>query len=170
MQQILQFLDAKKQRKLCSELVLSPRLVSSSRTLPISPRKPTVSLRPSLPISPRTPQPSASPYKPILPQLISPSLDISPTNSYTNSDSGNELVANSRSAVAEVEVKFSGGNLVLTTCSNRVPGQVTKVIDILENLSLEVLQVNISVVDDTMVNSFTIKVRDSKINLFCFFV
>ncbi|PWA79335.1 phosphoenolpyruvate carboxykinase 2 [Artemisia annua] len=160
LQQVLQSLEAKKQRKSYNELVMSPRLLASPRTLPISPQKSQFSPRPiSLPISPRTPQP-LSPYRP-MPHLpfISPSLDYpSPSNSFTTSESGNELMANSRSTGAEVEVKFVGGNLLLKTCSNRIPGQATKVVAILENLSLEVIQANISVVDDTMFNSFTIKV------------
>ena len=139
---------------------MSPRLLASPRTLPISPQKSQFSPRPiSLPISPKTPQP-LSPYRPMPPlPFIAPSLDYpSPSNTFTTSESGNEFVVNSRSTGAEVDVKFVGGNLLLKTCSNRIPGQATKVIAILENLSLEVIQANISVVDDTMVNSFTIKV------------
>ncbi|KAI7734648.1 hypothetical protein M8C21_026336, partial [Ambrosia artemisiifolia] len=52
LQQVLQSLEAKKKRKVYSD-VLSPRLISSPRTLPLSPRKPPLSPRPSLPISPR---------------------------------------------------------------------------------------------------------------------
>ncbi|KAI3508361.1 hypothetical protein L1887_23367 [Cichorium endivia] len=151
LQQILQALEAKKQRKVYSE-VLSPRIISSPRTLSLSPQKPPLSPMSTLPISPRTPQP-ASLYGSRL------SLPSSPANSFTTSDmSVNELVANSRSAMAEVEVKFAGGNLLLKTWSNRLPGQTTKVIAVLEKLSLEVLQAKISIVDETMVNSFTIKI------------
>ncbi|KAM0039061.1 putative transcription factor bHLH family [Helianthus debilis subsp. tardiflorus] len=150
LQQILRTLEAKKQRKVYSESILSPRIISSPRKPPLSPRL-------SLPISPRTPQP-ASPYRPMLHPLVAPSFDTSPSGSFTNSDHSKELVANSRSAIAEVEVKFVGGDLLVKTCSNRIPGQATKVVEVLENLSLEVLQVNISVVDEAMVNSFTIKI------------
>ncbi|GKA23486.1 transcription factor SPEECHLESS-like protein [Tanacetum coccineum] len=121
-----QSLEAKKQRKAYNELVMSPRLLASPRIVPISPRKPPFSPRPiSLPISPRTPQP-VSPYRPMLPlSFIPPSLDYpSPSNSFTTSESGSELV---------------------------IPGQATKVIAILENLSLEVIQANISVIGDTMI-------------------
>lgn len=55
LQQVLQSLEAKKQRKVYCE-VLSPRLVSSPRPSPLSPRKPPLSPRLNLPISPRTPQ------------------------------------------------------------------------------------------------------------------
>ncbi|XP_057950468.1 transcription factor SPEECHLESS [Malania oleifera] len=173
LQQVLQSLEAKKQRKVYSE-VLSPRLqVSSPRVLlpssPLSPRKPPLSPRLSLPISPRTPQPS-SPYKPRLQQTSylssSPTmptttsvLDPSPTSSSTSSiDNANELVANSKSAIADVEVKFSGPNVLLKTVSPRIPGQALKIISALEDLSLEILHASISTSDETMFNSFTIKI------------
>lgn len=179
LQQVLQSLEAKKQRKIYSE-VLSPRVVSSPRASPVilSPRKPPLSPRLiNLPISPRTPQPG-SPYKPPRLQqsyLNSPtmptaststttySVEPSPTSSSTssniNNDNVNELFANSKSAVADVEVKFSGSNVLLETVSPRIPGQAVKIIAALEDLSLEILRVNISTVDEsTMLNSFTIKV------------
>ncbi|XP_073128398.1 transcription factor SPEECHLESS-like [Henckelia pumila] len=161
LQQVLRSLEAKKQRKAYNE-VLSPR------PSPLSPRKPPLSPRLGLPISPRTPQ-SSSPYKPLLhsnqtyylnsPSLPSP-VDRSPCNSSTSSinDSVNELVASSKSAIAEVEVKFSGPNLLLSTMSLRIPGQVLKIISALEDLALEILKVSISTVDETMLNSFTIKI------------
>ena len=148
MQQVLKSLEAKKQRKVYSD-VLSPKLISSPRPSPLSPRKSPLSPRPSLPpISPRTPQPT-SPYK-------------HNSNSSANSsinDAVNELVANSKSTIAEVEVKFSGSNVLLKTVSPRIPGQAAKIIFALEDLSLEILNVNIKTVDETMLNSFTIKVK-----------
>ncbi|XP_047963314.1 transcription factor SPEECHLESS-like [Salvia hispanica] len=138
LQQVLQSLEAKKQRKAAYNEVLSPR--------------------PS-PLSPRTPQPS-SPYKPWMHPLPSP-VDPSPCNSSTSStinDAVNELVATSKSPVAQVEVKFSGPNLLLKTMSHRLPGQVLKIISALEELALEILHVSISTVDETMLNSFTIKI------------
>ncbi|XVF10012.1 hypothetical protein REPUB_Repub07fG0147600 [Reevesia pubescens] len=162
LQQVLQSLEAKKQRKVYSE-VLSPRIVSSPRPSPLSPRKPPLSPRLNLPISPRTPQPG-SPYKPRLQQgYLSPtmtsSLEPSPTSSTSSVDNVNELVANSKSPIAEVEVKFSGPNLLLKTVSPRIPGQAMKIISALEDLSLEILNANINTVDETMLNSFTIKVK-----------
>lgn len=166
LQQILQSLEAKKQRKVYSE-VLSPRIVSSPRPSALSPRKPPISPRLNLPISPRTPQPS-SPYKPRLQQgYLSPtmatSLEPSPSPSSTTSSINdnyvNELVANSKSPIADVEVKFSGPNLLLKTLSPRIPGQAFKIISALEDLSFEILNVNIKTVDETMLNSFTIKVK-----------
>ncbi|WOH06692.1 hypothetical protein DCAR_0626120 [Daucus carota subsp. sativus] len=166
LQQVLQSLEAKKQRKVYSE-VLSPRLVSSPRNLPISPRKPPISPRliPSLPISPRTP---TSPYKHHGNLLQSAAYNLSPTimspisspsvNHHNAMAAANELVANSKSGVADVEVKFSGPNLLLKTVSARIPGQTLKIITALEDLSLEILNVSLSTAEETMINSFTIKI------------
>ncbi|KAK7282619.1 hypothetical protein RIF29_11537 [Crotalaria pallida] len=164
LQQVLQALEAKKQRKVYTD-VLSPRIVSSPRPSPLSPRKPPLSPRLNLPISPRTPQPG-SPYKArlqpgyISPTTISNSLDPSPTSSANSSinDNINELVANSKSPIADVEVKFSGPHVLLKTVSQRIPGQALKIMSTLEELALEILHVNISTADETMLNSFTIKI------------
>ncbi|EOA13568.1 hypothetical protein CARUB_v10026630mg [Capsella rubella] len=195
LQQVLQSLEAKKQRKTYAE-VLSPRLVPSPRPSPpvLSPRKPPLSPRINHhqiphhlllpPISPRTPQPT-SPYRAIPPPLplipqpplrsysslascssigdpppYSPASSSSSPSVSSNHESSviNELVANSKSALADVEVKFSGANVLLKTVSHKIPGQVTKIIATLEDLALEILQVNINTVDETMLNSFTIKI------------
>ncbi|CAK9176971.1 unnamed protein product [Ilex paraguariensis] len=161
LQQVLQSLETKKQRKLYSE-VLSPRFVSSPRPPPLSPRKPPLSPRLSLPISPRTPQPS-SPYKPRFQQVyVSPTMNAShessPPSSTPSIDIVNDLVTNSKSAIADVEVRFSGPNVLLKTTSPRIPGQAAKIISALDDLSLEILQVNITTMNETMVLSFTIKI------------
>ncbi|GJR13049.1 transcription factor SPEECHLESS-like protein [Tanacetum coccineum] len=167
LQQVLQSLEAKKQRKVYSD-VLSPRSA-------LSPRKPPLSPRPLMPISPRTPQP-LSPYRARSPaaynssymsssqlsvsnNMIPHSLDPSPSSSSSTSDIVNELVANSKSSIADVEVKFSSGsNLILKTISPRLPGQAMKIVSVLEDLSLEILKADINTVNETMVNSFTIKI------------
>ncbi|KAM0034325.1 putative transcription factor bHLH family [Helianthus debilis subsp. tardiflorus] len=148
-QRVLQSLEAKKRRKVYGEQVTHHWIDSSPRR-----PRPPLSPRPSVRISPRTPQPTNT-YRPTFPLLFV--ARPSPANSFISSDK-NKLMANLRSPFAEVEVKFAGGNLLLKTCSNRIPGQTTKVIAVLENLSLEVLHVDISVVDEIMVNSFTIKI------------
>jgi transcription factor SPEECHLESS len=58
----------------------------------------------------------------------------------------------------DVKVEFAGPNLVLKTVSHRAPGQALKIIAALESLSLHILHVSVSAVDDTMLHSFTIKV------------
>ncbi|KAH9622917.1 hypothetical protein KSS87_016474, partial [Heliosperma pusillum] len=171
LQQVLQSLEAKKQRKVYSE-VLSPRLISSSpRPSPqlqvLSPRsKPPLSPRVTLPISPRTPQP-CSPYNNnnnnrhrttyLTPTITNTNnnIDLSPSSS--SNSSMNDLVANLKSPMAEVEVKFSGPNLILKTVSPKIPGQVVKIVSTLEDLSLEILNISITTIEETMLNSFTIK-------------
>ncbi|RZC91324.1 hypothetical protein C5167_027387 [Papaver somniferum] len=171
MQQVLQSLEAKRQRKVYSE-VLSPRVVVSSprpNSLPLSPRKPPISPRVSLPASPRTPT-QTSPYKPRmqkqLTHLSSSPTSHEPTSSISSSTLDNnilyvkeQLIPNPKSSPAKVEVKFAGPNVLLKTISARIPGQATKIISTLEGLSLEILHVNINLVDSsTMLNSFTIKI------------
>ncbi|PKA58962.1 Transcription factor SPEECHLESS [Apostasia shenzhenica] len=147
LQQVLQSLEAKKQRK-----VYSPRTAGSPRPpLPpaASPRlSPLCSPRLVLPISPSTPPPG-SPYRPRIQQTheASPPLEASA-----------EVAACSKSPVARVEVKFAGPNLVLKTVSNRIPGQAVKIIAVLEGLALEIIRVTISTVEDALLFSFTVKI------------
>ncbi|CAL9099876.1 unnamed protein product [Musa acuminata var. zebrina] len=158
LQQVLQSLEAKKQRKAYGEL-LSPRPASSPRSSStLSPRPPPLSPRMALPISPRTPQPR-SPYGPGMQRsYLSPTLVSSHESSSPLDSSSSELVANSKSPVADVEVKFSGPNVILRTVSHRIPGQALKIVAALEALALEILHVRINTADDTMLNSFTIKI------------
>ncbi|XP_042504648.1 transcription factor SPEECHLESS-like [Macadamia integrifolia] len=162
LQQVLKSLEAKKQRKVYSE-VLSPRLVSGSpRPSPLSPRRPPpspLSPRLNLPISPRTPQPG-SPY---MPRMTMATNQLEPSSSSSSSsspslDNVKELAANSKSSIADVEVKFSGTNVLLKTISPKIPGQAVKIVAALEGLALEILHVSITAFDDTMLNSFTIKI------------
>ena len=74
-------------------------------------------------------------------------------------------MANSKSVVADVEVKFSGANVLLKTVSPRIQGQAMKIISALQELSLEILHASISTTDETMINSFTIKVAYMKLYL-----
>ncbi|KAK1419905.1 hypothetical protein QVD17_29341 [Tagetes erecta] len=69
-----------------------------------------------------------------------------------------ELGASCNSPVADVEAKISGSNVVLRTVSRRIPGQVVKIITLLENLCLEILHLNISSMEDTVLYSFVIKI------------
>ncbi|GLJ36989.1 hypothetical protein SUGI_0749120 [Cryptomeria japonica] len=141
LQQLLQSLESKKQRKAYAE-VLSPLPCSSPRPAALSPR----SL--ALPISPRTPQPSNASYR----------LRVQPPFMDPNFETAKELVANSTSSVADVEVKIVGSNALLKTLSPNMPGHILKLVETLENLSLEILHLNISTIDNTVLNSFTLKI------------
>ncbi|PON80168.1 Basic helix-loop-helix transcription factor [Parasponia andersonii] len=69
-----------------------------------------------------------------------------------------ELGACSNSPAADVEAKMSGSNVVLKIISLRVTGQIAKIISILERLSFEVLHLNVSSMEDTVLYSFVIKI------------
>lgn len=69
-----------------------------------------------------------------------------------------ELAACCNSAVADVEAKISGSNVLLRTLSRRIPGQAVRMIAVLEGLHLEVLHLNISTMEDTVLHSFVLKV------------
>jgi transcription factor SPEECHLESS len=71
-------------------------------------------------------------------------------------------------ALPDVKMEFAGPNLVLKTVSRRAPGQALKIIAALESLSLEILHISVSTVDETMVHSFTIKVYINLLALFLF--
>ncbi|KAJ3692181.1 hypothetical protein LUZ60_012531 [Juncus effusus] len=162
LQLVLQSLEAKKQRKVYSE-VLSPKPTSSPR-IPISPTKLPLSPKLGLPISPGTPQPG-SPYKPRLPQNFThKTMAISTHESSLSFENTNTTctefgaVSSRTQTIPDVKVEFLGPNVILKTASQRIPGQPLKIIAALESLSLEILNVSISSVDDTMLNSFTIKI------------
>lgn len=73
-------------------------------------------------------------------------------------DGFKELGASCNSSVADVEAKISGSNVLLKVICGRIPGQVVKIVSVLEKLSFEVLHINISSMDDTVLYSFLIKV------------
>lgn len=94
-----------------------------------------------------------------------PFLQLSPTpespfsqNDPNNNNLFKELGACCNSPVADVEAKISGSNVILRTISKRIPGQVVKIINVLEKLSFEILHLNISSMQDTVLYSFVIKV------------
>ncbi|XP_062221197.1 transcription factor SPEECHLESS-like [Phragmites australis] len=161
-------------------LPLSPRPFIKS-TPPLSPRV-------QLPISPRTPTPGSpykpcggAGGRPLHPAAAAAYM-MSPAMTPTSSSSSNsldqqhyslqpylptldsivtELAARPTAAgliLPNVKVEFAGPNLVLKTVSHRAPGQALKIIAALESLSLEILHVSLSTVDDTMLHSFTIKI------------
>ncbi|XP_012069528.1 transcription factor MUTE [Jatropha curcas] len=69
-----------------------------------------------------------------------------------------ELSACCNSAVADVEAKISGSNVMLKIISKRIPGQIFRIINVLEKLSFEVLHLNISSMEDTVLYSFVVKI------------
>ncbi|KAJ7980116.1 Transcription factor [Quillaja saponaria] len=66
--------------------------------------------------------------------------------------------ASCNSSVADVEVKISGSNVILKVISHRRRGQIVKIISVLERLSFEVLHLNISSMEDTVLYTFVVKI------------
>ncbi|XP_019253415.1 PREDICTED: transcription factor MUTE [Nicotiana attenuata] len=100
-----------------------------------------------------SPSPGPSP-RPILQLSPTPESPFSPNNN----NLFKELGACCNSPVADVEAKISGSNVILRTISKRIPGQVVKIINVLEKLSFEILHLNISSMQDTVLYSFVIKI------------
>lgn len=103
------------------------------------------SLSPSPGPSPRTLQPTLHQF-----DISSGGID---TNAFK------ELGASCNSSIADVEVKISGPNVILRVISHRIQGQVSRIITILENLSFEVLHLNISSMEETVLYQFVVKVK-----------
>ncbi|GJV57244.1 hypothetical protein Tco_1458249 [Tanacetum coccineum] len=99
-----------------------------------------------------SPSPGPSP-KPIL-QPETPQSE----RSIISHENVKELGASCNSPVADVEAKISGSNVILRTVSRRIPGQVVKIVNLLEKLALEILHLNISSMEDTVLYSFVIKI------------
>ncbi|KAJ6725404.1 TRANSCRIPTION FACTOR FAMA [Salix purpurea] len=129
--QVLQALESKKQRKSSS---LSP-----------SPAGPCLSPSPSAPL-----------------QLIA-TRHPDHRNPFPIGNTENDLIrevgaACCNSPIADVEARISGSNVVLKVISRRIPGQIVRIISVLENLSFEILHLNISSMEDTVLYSFVIKI------------
>lgn len=103
------------------------------------------SLSPSPGPSPRTLQPTLHQF-----DISSGGID---TNAFK------ELGASCNSSIADVEVKISGPNVILRVISHRIQGQVSRIITILENLSFEVLHLNISSMEETVLYQFVVKIE-----------
>ncbi|KAJ9154371.1 hypothetical protein P3X46_027714 [Hevea brasiliensis] len=97
------------------------------------------------------PCPSPSP-RPL--QLIT----LQPDQSPFGQENVKELTACCNSSVADVEAKISGSNVILKILSRRIPGQIVRIINVLEKLSFEILHLNISRTEDTILYSFVVKI------------
>lgn len=91
--------------------------------------------------------------------LMKPKLHQFDISSGIGTNAFKELGASCNSSIADVEVKISGPNVILKVISHRIPGQVAKVITVLESLSFEVLHLNISSMEETVLYQFVVKVK-----------
>ncbi|CAH8259538.1 unnamed protein product [Arabidopsis lyrata] len=69
-----------------------------------------------------------------------------------------EVGACCNSPHANVEAKISGSNVVLRVVSRRIVGQLVKIISVLEKLSFQVLHLNISSMEETVLYFFVVKI------------
>ncbi|KAI0504333.1 transcription factor MUTE [Dendrobium catenatum] len=100
-----------------------------------------------------SPSPSPS-SRPSVLQLTSPP----PLASCSPFEAVKELSACCNSSVADVEAKISGSNVILKTLSKSIPGQVVRIISLLEREAFEILHLSISSMEDTVLYSFVIKI------------
>jgi len=102
---------------------------------------------------------SLSPSPGPSPRTLQPTFHQLDNSSIIGTNSFKELGASCNSSVADVEVKISGSNVILKVISQRIPGQVARIITILESLSFEVLHLNISSMEETVLYQFVVKVK-----------
>ncbi|XP_010436176.1 PREDICTED: transcription factor MUTE [Camelina sativa] len=69
-----------------------------------------------------------------------------------------EVGACCNSPHANVEAKISGSNVVLRVVSRRIVGQLVKILSVLEKLSFQVLHLNISSMEETVLYFFVVKI------------
>ncbi|CAI9117775.1 OLC1v1019258C1 [Oldenlandia corymbosa var. corymbosa] len=69
-----------------------------------------------------------------------------------------EETAESKSCLADVEVKLLGYDAVIKVLSRRRPGQLIKAIAALEDMQLNILHTNITTIEQTVLYSFNVKV------------
>ncbi|KAJ8565881.1 hypothetical protein K7X08_008457 [Anisodus acutangulus] len=98
--------------------------------------------RKSLSPSPSTPRP----------------LQLSPTPECPFNNNFKELGICCNFPVADVEARLCGSNVMLRTISKRIPGQIVEIINVLEKLSFEILRLDVSTMQDTVLYSFVIKI------------
>lgn len=78
----------------------------------------------------------------------------------SNSDHHNELTAESKSAIADVEVTVIETHASLKVLSLKRPGQLLKAISALDNLDMTILHLNITTIDLSVLYSFNVKIEE----------
>ncbi|GFP92859.1 transcription factor fama [Phtheirospermum japonicum] len=69
-----------------------------------------------------------------------------------------EEAAESKSCLADVEVKLLGFDALIKVLSRRRPGQLIKAIAALEDMQLNILHTNITTIEQTVLYSFNVKI------------
>ena len=70
-----------------------------------------------------------------------------------------EEAAESKSCLADVEVKLLGLDAMIKILSRRRPGQLMRTIAALEELQFNILHINITTIEQTVLYSFNVKVN-----------
>ncbi|KAI4304093.1 hypothetical protein MLD38_039650 [Melastoma candidum] len=110
-------------------------------------------------ISPSTsPSPRPSPNQLLQHHNLLPDNTSSPPFHTVETYNGNELGVCCNSPSADVEAKLSGSNVVLKVIARKVPGQVLKIIAVLEKLLFQIVHLNITTMEDTVLYSFVVKI------------
>ncbi|XP_076883754.1 transcription factor FAMA-like [Bidens hawaiensis] len=134
LEQLLQCLESQKRRRLYGE---TPRVVGDSSALPMiqqSNQGPSVAM--------------------LYPQLPDDQMKLA------EYDDGliKEEMAESKSCLADVEVRLLGFDAMIKILCRRRPGQLIKTIAALEDLQFNILHTNITTIEQTVLYSFNVKV------------
>ncbi|KAM0038168.1 putative transcription factor bHLH family [Helianthus debilis subsp. tardiflorus] len=133
LEQLLQCLESQKRRRLYGE---TPRVVGDSSALPVMPQA-----NQSPPVAMFYPQPPDDQMK-----LVE------------YDDGLKEETAESKSCLADVEVRLLGFDAMIKILCRRRPGQLIKIIAALEDLQFNILHTNITTIEQTVLYSFNVKV------------
>ncbi|KAI3794931.1 hypothetical protein L1987_37572 [Smallanthus sonchifolius] len=134
LEQLLQCLESQKRRRLYGDM--TPRVVGDSSTLPIIQQP-----QQGPPVAMFYPQPHDDPMK---------------LGEYD--DGLKEETAESKSCLADVEVRLLGFDAMIKILCRRRPGQLIKTIAALEDLQFNILHTNITTIEQTVLYSFNVKV------------
>lgn len=75
-------------------------------------------------------------------------------------DTGSELIAENKSAVADIEVTMIETHASIKILSQKRTGQLMKTIEALQSLHMTILHLNITTIDQTVLYSFNVKIED----------
>ncbi|KAD1410641.1 hypothetical protein E3N88_42865 [Mikania micrantha] len=130
LEQLLQCLESQKRRRLYGE---TPRVMGDSSAPPIMQQGPSVAM--------------FYPHAPDDPMKLA-----------EYDDGLKEETAESKSCMADVEVRLLGFDAMIKILCRRRPGQLIKTIAALEDLQFNILHTNITTIEQTVLYSFNVKV------------
>lgn len=101
---------------------------------------------------------AASQQPPFFPPLPLPNDQMKLVELETTTGGLREETAESKSCLADVEVKLLGFDAMIKILSRRRPGQLIKTIAALEDMQLIILHTNVTTIEQTVLYSFNVKV------------